>query len=64
MLNKKIKVIFMKKLLKKCSICKKYMFNELCDKCKNRTGSPHPPKYSPDDKYVLYRIKDRYTEST
>ena len=54
----------MKKLLKKCLICKKYTFNELCDKCQNRTGSPHPPKYSPDDKYVLYRIKDRYVEST
>ena len=23
---------------------------------------PHPPKYSPDDKYVRYRIADRYAQ--
>jgi H/ACA ribonucleoprotein complex subunit 3 len=34
-----------------------------CPKCKSSTIDAHPPKYSPDDKYVRYRIADRYTDN-
>tara|TARA_B100000949_G_C14022632_1_gene341960 strand:+ start:362 stop:481 length:120 start_codon:yes stop_codon:yes gene_type:complete len=34
-----------------------------CPKCNASTLSPHPPRFSPDDKYVLYRTVDRYRET-
>ena len=35
------------------------MDNE-CSVCNEKTIFPHPPKYSPDDKYVRLRLKERY----
>ena len=50
----------MKHLLRKCPICLNYTLNSVCMKCKNNTIDPHPPKYSPDDKYIRYRIVEKY----
>ncbi|HZC47738.1 MAG TPA: RNA-protein complex protein Nop10 [Nitrososphaeraceae archaeon] len=52
----------MKHLIRKCSACNRYTLRRLCPKCNAPTLDPHPPKYSPDDKYVRYRIADRYAQ--
>jgi H/ACA ribonucleoprotein complex subunit 3 len=31
-----------------------------CPYCKEETKSAHPAKFSPDDKYMRYRLADRY----
>jgi len=41
--------------MKKCKKCNSYTFKEVCPKCGSKTTSPHPPKYSPVDKYGEYR---------
>ncbi|MFN4133210.1 MAG: RNA-protein complex protein Nop10 [Candidatus Hadarchaeales archaeon] len=43
--------------MKKCKSCGIYTLKELCPSCKNPTGSPHPPKFSPVDPYGKYRRK-------
>lgn len=47
-------------MLKKCPKCKKYTMEEICKKCKIKTINPHPPKFSPSNKYGKYRrvLKD------
>jgi H/ACA ribonucleoprotein complex subunit 3 len=45
--------------LRKCSKCKKYSLKESCDTCKEKTVSVHPAKFSPDDKYMRYRILNK-----
>ena len=45
--------------LRKCSKCKKYSLKESCDACKEKTVSVHPAKFSPDDKYMRYRILNK-----
>lgn len=52
----------MRKLLKKCPKCKRYTLMKKCPICNELTVSPHPPKFSPDDKYALLRLKERYLE--
>ena len=42
--------------LRKCNKCKKYSLKESCSICKEKTVSVHPAKFSPDDKYMRYRI--------
>ncbi|HJU34306.1 MAG TPA: RNA-protein complex protein Nop10 [Nitrososphaera sp.] len=54
----------MKHLVRKCSSCGTYTLRDDCPKCGFATIDPHPPKYSPDDKYVRYRIADRYIQNT
>ena len=41
--------------MKICPECKKYTLKDLCPLCKVRTVNPHPPKFSPEDKYGKYR---------
>jgi H/ACA ribonucleoprotein complex subunit 3 len=41
--------------LRKCKDCGIYTLKEECPKCGKRTGSPHPPKFSPEDRYGKYR---------
>jgi H/ACA ribonucleoprotein complex subunit 3 len=53
----------MKRFIRKCQLCGTYTLKYQCPKCNASTIDPHPAKYSPDDKYVRYRIADRYTES-
>ncbi|HEY9387313.1 MAG TPA: RNA-protein complex protein Nop10 [Nitrososphaeraceae archaeon] len=50
----------MKHLIRKCSKCGIYTLKQQCPNCKTYTIDPHPPRFSPDDKYVRYRIAERY----
>jgi H/ACA ribonucleoprotein complex subunit 3 len=44
-------------LLRKCEKCGKYTLNkEACPYCGGKVLVPHPPKFSPDDKYLMYRM--------
>jgi H/ACA ribonucleoprotein complex subunit 3 len=46
--------------LRKCVDCNRYTLKEKCPKCKGETSSAHPAKFSPDDKYMRYRLAERY----
>ena len=48
-------------LLRKCSKCFHYTLKEKCPKCGEETNSVHPAKFSPDDKYMRYRLAERYS---
>lgn len=43
--------------MKKCKNCGRYTFREECPECGKETASPHPAKFSPEDKYGEYRRK-------
>jgi H/ACA ribonucleoprotein complex subunit 3 len=44
-------------LLRKCEKCGKYTLKkEQCPYCGGTVRVPHPPKFSPDDKYLMYRM--------
>ena len=45
--------------LRKCTKCKKYTLKDACKKCGDKTASVHPAKFSPDDKYLRYRIAEK-----
>ena len=40
-----------------CEKCNKYTMQEVCTSCKKKTILAKPPKYSPEDKYGVYRRK-------
>ncbi len=44
-------------LLRKCTRCGIYTFQETCPRCGAPTRVPHPPRFSPEDKYVRYRLE-------
>jgi len=47
----------MKWLLRKCEKCGAYtLVNGSCPRCGGTLKVPHPPKFSPDDKYLKYRM--------
>jgi H/ACA ribonucleoprotein complex subunit 3 len=47
-------------LLRKCEKCEEYTLNqEECPHCGGKVRIPHPPKFSPDDKYAKYRLAMR-----
>ena len=50
----------MKFQLRKCLICNRFTLKEKCSKCLNETISAHPAKFSPDDKYLKYRIREKF----
>jgi len=50
----------MKHLLRKCRFCKIYTLYEKCTNCHNPTLDPHPPKFSMGDKYIRYRVEEKY----
>ncbi|MEM0364845.1 MAG: RNA-protein complex protein Nop10 [Candidatus Nitrosocaldus sp.] len=50
----------MRHLLRRCYACKIYTLKQECPRCHGLTHDPHPPKFSPDDRYARYRIADRY----
>ncbi|HEX6294679.1 MAG TPA: nucleolar RNA-binding Nop10p family protein [Nitrososphaeraceae archaeon] len=54
----------MKHLLRKCLICNIYTLKSQCPTCSAITVDPTPPKFSPADKYILYRISDSYKNET
>jgi H/ACA ribonucleoprotein complex subunit 3 len=44
-------------LLRKCEQCGSYTLKRsVCPYCGGGLKVPHPPKYSPDDKYFKYRM--------
>ena len=44
-------------LLRKCEKCGKYTLEKnKCPYCSGRVRIPHPPKFSPDDKYLKYKM--------
>ncbi|MGA3295865.1 MAG: RNA-protein complex protein Nop10 [Candidatus Bathyarchaeia archaeon] len=53
----------MKWLLRKCPSCNTYTLKEKCSKCGNETISPHPPRFSPHDKYAKLRQREKIMET-
>ncbi|MEZ0289910.1 MAG: RNA-protein complex protein Nop10 [Sulfolobales archaeon] len=49
----------MKYMIRKCPKCNIYTLHEKCPRCGAETISPHPPKFTLDDKYVRYRVLAR-----
>ena len=48
----------MRSLLRRCAKCGAYTLKrDVCPKCGGPLEIPHPPKYSPEDRYQIYRIK-------
>ena len=46
----------------KCTKCDRYTLNQkTCSKCGSPVSDPKPPKYSPQDKYGVYRRKAKRT---
>jgi H/ACA ribonucleoprotein complex subunit 3 len=44
-------------LLRKCEQCGKYTLKtNVCPYCTGDVRIPHPAKFSPDDKYLKYRM--------
>jgi H/ACA ribonucleoprotein complex subunit 3 len=47
----------MRALLRRCINCGTYTLSkDKCPRCGGPVKVPHPPKYSPEDKYQKYRI--------
>ena len=43
-------------LLRRCKECSQYTLKDKCPSCGGAAESPHPAKFSMDDKYRRYRI--------
>ena len=44
-------------LLRKCEKCGKYTLEKnKCPHCGGKVRIPHPPKFSPDDQYLKYKM--------
>ncbi|MCL4430254.1 MAG: RNA-protein complex protein Nop10 [Chloroflexi bacterium] len=51
--------------LRKCVNCEKYTLNKTsCPYCGGPVRIPHPPKFSPDDKYLKYRMAMKRSATT
>ena len=48
--------------MRKCLICKIYTLKHQCPNCSAITVDPAPAKFSPDDKYILYRLPESYNQ--
>ncbi len=48
----------MKWIMRKCPKCNRYTLNrEKCPVCGTPVIVPHPPRFSPEDKYLKYRLE-------
>ncbi|MGC9210469.1 MAG: RNA-protein complex protein Nop10 [Acidilobus sp.] len=48
-------------LLRRCAACGRYTLEkDRCPYCGGPLRVPHPPRFSPDDKYVKYRYMLKY----
>ncbi|MFV2041535.1 MAG: RNA-protein complex protein Nop10 [Candidatus Hydrothermarchaeales archaeon] len=43
--------------LAQCKRCSSYTLSETCPKCSIPTSKPHPSRFSPEDRYGVYRRK-------
>jgi H/ACA ribonucleoprotein complex subunit 3 len=44
--------------MRKCKSCGRYVIvREKCPFCGGELYVPHPPRFSPQDRYVYYRLK-------
>ncbi|MFB3887851.1 MAG: RNA-protein complex protein Nop10 [Candidatus Bathyarchaeia archaeon] len=44
-------------LLRRCTKCRSYTLKrDICPRCGGAVRIPHPAKFSPDDKYLKYRL--------
>lgn len=43
--------------LRYCKNCNEYTLDDLCNKCRQKTISKNPPRFSPQDHYGVYRRK-------
>ena len=50
------------KQLMRCNACFSYTLKNSCPKCNEKTITPKPPKYSPEDKYAKYRKIAKFEE--
>lgn len=50
----------MKFQIRRCIGCGFYTMKKPCPECGAETASAHPAKFSPDDKYIRYRLPGRY----
>lgn len=46
--------------MRRCASCGRYTLKERCTGCGAATERAHPAKFSPDDKYMRYRLAERY----
>ena len=46
--------------MRKCNACNRYTLKYECPKCAEKTITVHPAKFSPDDKYMRYRLAEKY----
>jgi H/ACA ribonucleoprotein complex subunit 3 len=52
-------------LLRKCEKCANYTLKkEVCPYCGAKVHTPHPAKFSPDDKYLKYRLAHKKEQQT
>lgn len=42
-------------MINRCPECQVYTMAEECGQCGVKAVSPHPPKFSPEDRYGKYR---------
>lgn len=48
----------MRWLLRRCRSCGRYTLRrDRCPVCGGELYVPHPPRFSPEDKYLVYRYK-------
>ncbi|HIQ23894.1 MAG TPA: RNA-protein complex protein Nop10 [Pyrodictium delaneyi] len=48
----------MRWLMRRCIVCGRYTLRrDKCPLCGGSVAVPHPPRFSPEDKYVAYRYK-------
>ncbi len=43
-------------------MCKIYTLKDQCPYCSAMTVDPTPAKFSPEDKYILYRLPESYNK--
>jgi H/ACA ribonucleoprotein complex subunit 3 len=43
-------------------MCKIYTLKSQCPYCSSMTVDPTPAKFSPEDKYILYRLPESYNK--
>ncbi|RLG87556.1 MAG: RNA-protein complex protein Nop10 [Thermoprotei archaeon] len=50
----------MRWLMRKCPRCGRYTLSDVCPVCGARTVSAHPHRFSPEDRFVHYRVLAKY----